>query len=163
MLDATYDQFQERVVVPLRWYFGQLGQQFLIHDCMTRAGALTYTTLFAIQGIAHLNGSQSGAIQYAPVYIFINVMFAGYILYIPDVQDWLSFGPVISPMRYAFQALLRAEFVGNDELPESDDYIEIMGFDDLTTSGSIGILFIFFLITLFGSLAILWNVDHEQR
>ena len=48
MLDATYDQFQERVVVPLRWYFGQLGQQFLIHDCMTRAGALTYTTLFAV-------------------------------------------------------------------------------------------------------------------
>lgn len=48
MLDATWGQFQERVVVPLRWYFGQLGQQFLIHDCMTRAGALTYTTLFAV-------------------------------------------------------------------------------------------------------------------
>lgn len=32
----------------LRWYVLQMGQQFLTHDCWARAGALTYTTLFAV-------------------------------------------------------------------------------------------------------------------
>ncbi|MEZ5549326.1 MAG: YihY family inner membrane protein [Pseudomonadales bacterium] len=31
-----------------RWYLGQMVQQFLDHDCPARAGALTYTTLFAV-------------------------------------------------------------------------------------------------------------------
>ncbi len=33
---------------PLAWYFRQVGAQFLVHDCLSRAGALTYTTLFAV-------------------------------------------------------------------------------------------------------------------
>lgn len=32
----------------VRWYLEQLVQQFRIHDCLSRAGTLTYTTLFAI-------------------------------------------------------------------------------------------------------------------
>lgn len=32
----------------VRWYLEQLIQQFSIHDCLARAGTLTYTTLFAI-------------------------------------------------------------------------------------------------------------------
>ena len=31
-----------------RWYFRQMVQQFLAHDCLSSAGTLTYTTLFAI-------------------------------------------------------------------------------------------------------------------
>ena len=33
---------------PLAWYFRQVGAQFLVHDCLSRAGELTYTTLFAV-------------------------------------------------------------------------------------------------------------------
>ena len=32
----------------LKWYVEQLASQFLDHDCPARAGALTYTTLFAV-------------------------------------------------------------------------------------------------------------------
>lgn len=37
----------QRLWFQLRWYLEQMVQQFLDHDCMARAGALTYTTLFA--------------------------------------------------------------------------------------------------------------------
>lgn len=36
------------LVRPLRWYLGQMVQQFLSHNCMSRAAALTYTSLFAV-------------------------------------------------------------------------------------------------------------------
>ena len=32
----------------LRWYLRELSAQFLNADCLSRAGALTYTTLFAV-------------------------------------------------------------------------------------------------------------------
>jgi membrane protein len=35
-------------LAPVRWYLGQVIQQFRIHDCLAAAGTLTYTTLFAI-------------------------------------------------------------------------------------------------------------------
>ena len=31
-----------------RWYIEQMVRQFLEYDCPARAGALTYTTLFAV-------------------------------------------------------------------------------------------------------------------
>ncbi len=34
--------------VNVRWYLRQMGEQFLAHDCLSSAGTLTYTTLFAI-------------------------------------------------------------------------------------------------------------------
>jgi membrane protein len=34
--------------VEVRWYFQQMVDQFLTHDCLSSAGTLTYTTLFAI-------------------------------------------------------------------------------------------------------------------
>lgn len=36
------------VFARVRWYLEQVIQQFSIHDCLSRAGTLTYTTLFAI-------------------------------------------------------------------------------------------------------------------
>lgn len=38
----------ERIVGSVRWYAQQMLQQFLAHDCLASAGALTYTTLFAV-------------------------------------------------------------------------------------------------------------------
>ncbi len=35
-------------LVRVRWYLVQVVQQFGVHDCLARAGTLTYTTLFAI-------------------------------------------------------------------------------------------------------------------
>ncbi|MEZ5558907.1 MAG: YihY family inner membrane protein [Pseudomonadales bacterium] len=38
----------QRIIALLRWYLNELVEQFLAADCLTRAGALTYTTLFAV-------------------------------------------------------------------------------------------------------------------
>ncbi len=37
-----------RAWLSIRWFFVELVRQFLDHDCPSRAGALTYTTLFAV-------------------------------------------------------------------------------------------------------------------
>ena len=37
-----------RAASQVRWFGGQVWQQFFGHDCMSAAGALTYTTLFAV-------------------------------------------------------------------------------------------------------------------
>ena len=37
-----------RAALQVRWFGGQVWQQFFGHDCMSAAGALTYTTLFAV-------------------------------------------------------------------------------------------------------------------
>ncbi len=38
----------ERGYISVRWHAGQMLEQFLAHDCLSSAGALTYTTLFAV-------------------------------------------------------------------------------------------------------------------
>jgi ABC-type multidrug transport system permease subunit len=123
----------------------------------------TFTSLFTTQTVAHLNGSQAAAIQYLPVYLFFNVMFAGFIIYIPSVQDWLSWGPEIMPMRYAFQSLVRNELDGNNDLPNRDDYLGEMGFDELTSAECISIQLMWLLVAVAVSLVVLSKVDHEQR
>lgn len=48
-LSATdISELLRRFWLALKWYVVQLVRQFLDHDCPTRAGALTYTTLFAV-------------------------------------------------------------------------------------------------------------------
>ena len=53
--DTTNVALQQRLEIHLRawwvnvrWYLRQMGEQFLAHDCLSTAGTLTYTTLFAI-------------------------------------------------------------------------------------------------------------------
>ena len=38
----------ERAWLAMRWYALQMWNQFWEHDCLSAAGALTYTTLFAV-------------------------------------------------------------------------------------------------------------------
>ena len=47
-LQQYWQQFIDTLWRPLLWYVQQLGQQFLSHNCLAHAGALTYTTLFAV-------------------------------------------------------------------------------------------------------------------
>ncbi|MEM8767898.1 MAG: YihY family inner membrane protein [Pseudomonadota bacterium] len=45
---ADFRELLWRLWLSIRWYVVELVRQFLDHDCPTRAGALTYTTLFAV-------------------------------------------------------------------------------------------------------------------
>ncbi len=46
--DQSFDQRLRHWWVDVRWYLQQMVDQFLTHDCLSSAGTLTYTTLFAI-------------------------------------------------------------------------------------------------------------------
>jgi membrane protein len=48
MLQAMWTRLIVELVRPVRWYLGQMVEQFLAHNCLSQAGALTYTTLFAV-------------------------------------------------------------------------------------------------------------------
>lgn len=48
MFEALWTGFIDRCYRPTRWYLSEMVRQFLAHDCLSRAGALTYTTLFAV-------------------------------------------------------------------------------------------------------------------
>lgn len=48
MLQAMWNRLLTDLVRPVRWYLDQMVQQFFNHNCMSQAGALTYTTLFAV-------------------------------------------------------------------------------------------------------------------
>jgi membrane protein len=48
MLQAVWNRIMGQIVRPVRWYLDQMVQQFFAHNCISQAGALTYTTLFAV-------------------------------------------------------------------------------------------------------------------
>jgi membrane protein len=48
MLQAMWTRLLAGIVRPVRWYLGEMVQQFLSRNCMSQAGALTYTSLFAV-------------------------------------------------------------------------------------------------------------------
>lgn len=91
-----------------RWYGEQLVQQFIEHDCLARAGTLTYTTLFAIVPmmtvtyvVLSLFPEFSGVGQQIQTYLFQNfVPGSSALLYdkLAEFSDnsrnltWISFG-----------------------------------------------------------------------
>ncbi len=50
MTDSRHRKFPSLIKLwqNILWHFKQMGRQFLEHDCLAAAGALTYTTLFAV-------------------------------------------------------------------------------------------------------------------
>jgi hypothetical protein len=72
-------------------------------------------------------------------------MFAGYLIYIPNLpvlSRWMSY---IATFRYALQGLILNEFQDNFELPSSDEYLDMMGYNNdeaISIQACIGILLI---------------------
>ena len=72
-------------------------------------------------------------------------MFAGYLIFIPNLPAlcrWMSY---IATFRYALQGLVLNEFQDNDELlPSGDEYIDRMGYSDdaISIQACVVILFI---------------------
>ena len=48
MLQAMWNRVLADLLRPLRWYVDEMVRQFITYNCMSQAGALTYTTLFAV-------------------------------------------------------------------------------------------------------------------
>lgn len=124
---------------------------------------VNFIGLFQCWIVANLASTTQAAMSYFPIALFFSVAFAGFIVYIPQFPNWLSWGPDITFMRYAFQALTLNEFVDNSDLPDENYYVNNLGFEDLTKDECVPILFAFLGAYWLLSLVTLKFINWEQR
>ena len=125
----------------------------------------SWTGLFCCQLIAAMAPTGQSAINIFPVSLFFSVIFAGYIIFIPEFPGWLeAWGPYVSFMRFGFQAMVLNEMNGNPDLSEYSGYfIESLGFDDYSREECLSIIPIFFLSFALGVLGALKYINWEER
>ena len=125
---------------------------------------VSITGLFLCQLLAALSISAQSAIQFFPVALFFSVSFAGYIVYIPSLPDWLrGWAPYVSFLRFAFQTLVLNEFVGNPDVNNGDYYIDAMGFGSFERDDCWPIVIIFTLFFAAATLGALRFINYEER
>jgi ABC-type multidrug transport system permease subunit len=125
---------------------------------------ISWAGLFTSQAIAAGSPTGQSAINLFPVSLFATVVFAGFIVYIPTFPVWLRcWAPYISVMRWGFQALVLNEFSGNDDLVNSEYFINELGFQKYDRDYCIGVIPIF--ITILASLCLIFLkfLNWEER
>ena len=114
--------------------------------------------------VAHSNPTTGATMSIVPLILCINMLFAGFLIFIPDMYAWQKFFADISVMRYSFQALMINEFTDNErKLPLQESYLESVGFDTLTLNECVGISVCMTIIISLTSVLVFKYVDHEQR
>jgi len=134
--------------------------------------------LFYCQLLACLCPSQQTAITLFPATLFFFIAFAGYIIFIPSLPEWLSsWAPSISFVRWGFQALMINEFKGNEEVfppikvhhrtistdERYEEFAETYGFEGYEKWDSMIFLAINALVFRIGTFLALHYVKHEKR
>lgn len=123
-----------------------------------------YIGMFAACMTAAIASSTEAALSYFPATLFFNMMYAGYMIYIPSMPDWQGkWLPYLSFYRFAFQGMVLNEFQDNSDLPDSHYYINQLGFDFISIGGCAGILFLFLLFYSVVMYLALRYIDFEKR
>ena len=124
----------------------------------------SYCGMFMAYSVASIAKSTQVALSYFPAVLVFVMFYAGYAVYIPEMDDWQGkWLPYLSFFRFAFQGMVLNEFQDNDDLPKSHDYINKLGFDFISVSGCCGIMILFTCIfASFFYLAIRY-IDFEER
>lgn len=125
---------------------------------------VSWTGLFFAQMIAALCPTSMVAIASYPIALFINLTFAGYIIYLPSFPEYLSsWGPYITFMRFSFQTLVLNELQDNPDLPYAQSYIDGLGFDTMSKSQTLPIIVVFLVVYGLAVLLSLKFVSYENR
>jgi ABC-type multidrug transport system permease subunit len=123
-----------------------------------------YCSMLMTYTCAALAKTTEVALGYFPAPFAFNLLYAGYLVFIPAMEDWQKvWMPYLSYFRFAFQGLVLNEFQNNDDLPDSHFFIQRLGFNFISVEGCAGVLLIFlgfFAVTYY--LAIRF-VDFEER
>jgi ABC-type multidrug transport system permease subunit len=124
----------------------------------------SYCGMFLAYTAASVSRTTEVALSCFPAVFAFNMLYAGYLVYIPAMEEWQkTWLPYLSFFRYAFQGLVLNEFRNNDDLPESHEYIDRLGFDFISVGGCCAILTLFVgIFANFYYLAIRY-VDFEER
>lgn len=122
------------------------------------------TGLFMAQFIASLAPSAQAAISFFPVALFFSVAFAGYIVYLPEFDQWLRcWAPYLSFMRWAFQAMVINEFSDNGSLPLGQEYIDNLGFNTFSKGHCVSMIPVFTMFFASALLVSLRHINFEER
>jgi ABC-type multidrug transport system permease subunit len=123
-----------------------------------------YVSLFLCYIIASIAPSSEVALSYFPICGLFILLYAGYAIYIPDMQSWQkAWAPCLSFYRFAFQGMVLNEFQNNSDLPDSHQYISDMGFDTISIQGCFAIIVLFLFAHAIGLYLVLKYVDFEER
>jgi ABC-type multidrug transport system permease subunit len=124
----------------------------------------SFSGFFIACFIASVAPSSQAALSYYPIVLFFSIVFSGFLIYIPQFPAWMgNWGPYISFMRYSFQGLVLNELQGNSELPNSNIYIDNLGFSDLTKSDCAGILLLFVVFYALMFFVAIRYLNFEER
>jgi len=95
--------------------------------------AVSLCGLFFSQFLAAVSSSSEMALTLTPLLILVIILFAGFLVYVNAFSEWLGYwGPYISFIRYAFQGLVLNEFYDNHNLIYGQNYIDLLGFGDIS-------------------------------
>lgn len=122
------------------------------------------SSMFLCLAVAAASPDASTAMNVFSTIVYIIFFISGYVVYLPSLPLILkNWAPYLSFMRWAFQATVLNEFTVNDDLPNSEYYIDELGFDEYTRDQSSGILVVFLLFYAFAYLAALKYINWESR
>jgi hypothetical protein len=111
-----------------------------------------------------MNPSAATAISNMSVFLFVNIIFSGYIIFIDDLPSWLgAWVPYVSFFRYSMQAVTRNEFDDNENLPLGPVYVENMGFDSISKEGCFSALLVLCFFYAAMGLVALKYMNFEER
>jgi len=124
----------------------------------------SYIGMFMAYTVASVAASTQVALSYFPAVLVFNMFYAGFLIYLPTFPDWQgAWLPYLCFFRFAFQGMVLNEFRNNDDLPDSHDYIDQLGFDFISVSGCCGILLIFLGVFATAFYLAIRYVDFEER
>ncbi len=122
------------------------------------------TGLFFAQFMAAIAGSAAVAISLYPLALFSAIAFAGFILYLPSLPPYLgTWAPLLSFLRFSFQAIVRNEFDDAADLPAADLYIQTLGFQDFGKWECLAIVVVFMGFFAIATLLSLKFISYERR
>lgn len=131
--------------------------------CLFLTSLCASTGVYFAQLMASVSSSANIAISLYPIALFFTITFAGFMLYLPSIPVYLAvWGPNISFLRYAYQALVLNELENNAYLSSemTQTYISNLGFDGYDKWFCLIILFVFTICFAIGSLGALKYINY---
>jgi len=126
--------------------------------------ACSFTGLFLCHLVANCTSNVNSTLTVLPVFIFPSILVSGFVVVLPDLPIWLrSWAPLVSFMRWGFQALVINEFADNSDLPYGEYFIEDLGFTSPNKETCFHYLLIFCVVFFVAAFLSLKYVNFDRR
>lgn len=90
--------------------------------------------------------SPTPAIAMIGLFQMITLELNGFGVYLPQLQDWISWAAFLDFARYGLQGIIVNDFGNNSELPDGQEYIHMMGFQHIFVGGCAAIMLLYIVL-----------------